>query len=466
MNMLDRIGATVNGLVNRPEGKLPISTYFGYGVGQVGGQIMRDTPALILPFYMTTLLGMEAALASVVVLIAKTWVFFADPIVGVTSDRTETRWGRRRPFILAGGILAGIAFYFMFHPPDIKTQLYLFFYMAALYTVMNTGFSAFSVPYLTMATEMSKDPDERTTIISFRNTALNVGLLAGGMMAPWLIDYPDTKEQGYELMGSVLAGIIIVSTIWLFFGTAKAPRNIKSDDTMSLSEQFKVAWANKPFVTLISANILQYLSAGSSYTGMLYFLGFYAGVNPFVILPIMILIMAGSSTLMMPFFVWFSARYGKMTLYVWSLVLFSITTQVYFLAGPEAKWAIWAGALFTGVFNTAFILMSYSVLTDTVAYDAVRSGLQREGALSAVYSATEKISFALGAVIFGFVLSATGFVESTGGELVEQPGSAIIGIMMGFAILPALLHLSSLLILRKYHLPKEELVSAVPASAE
>ena len=447
-------------LTNRPAGRLSIGTYFGYGVGQVGGQIMRDTPALLLPFYMTTMLGMEAALASAVVLIAKTWVFFADPTVGVISDRSDTRWGRRRPFILAGGLIAGVSFFFLFYVPDFETQLALFVYMAALYTLMNTGFSSFSVPYLTMASEMSNDPDERTTIISFRNVALNVGLLAGGALAPRLIAAGETPRAGYEFMAAVLAAIIVVSAIWLFLGTARAPRNIASPATPSLKEQLQIAQRNRPFVVLISANILQYLSAGISYTGMLFFLTYYVGVDPFMIFPIVILLMVGVSTLFMPLLVWLASTYGKLKVYVWSLVAFAVSTQVYFFAGSDTLWPIWAGALFTGVFNTAFILMSLSLLTDTIAFDRIRSGFKREGALSAVYSATEKISFAMGAVLFGLLLSATGFVESSGGKYMEQPASAIAGIMAGFVVIPALLHLSSLLVLRHYDLPRDKLVES------
>ena len=97
-------------LHNRPRDLLPVSTYVGYGAGQIGGQILRDTPALILPIYMTTVLGLEAALAGLVIIIAKIWVVVADPIAGVISDKTTTRWGRRRPFILAVGLLDGDGF--------------------------------------------------------------------------------------------------------------------------------------------------------------------------------------------------------------------------------------------------------------------------------------------------------------------------------------------------------------------
>ena len=144
-------------LRNRSAEYLPISTYVGYGAGQIGGQILRDTPALILPIYMTTVLGMEAALAGLVIMIAKFWVVAADPIAGIVSDRTETQWGRRRPFILVGGLIAALTFVMLFYVPELQTQTALFVYMTVVYLAMNTGLSMFSVPYLTMASEMSDD---------------------------------------------------------------------------------------------------------------------------------------------------------------------------------------------------------------------------------------------------------------------------------------------------------------------
>ena len=166
-------------LRNRPDGLLPVSTYVGYGAGQIGGQILRDTPALILPIYMTTVLGLEAALAALVIIIAKCWVVIADPIAGVLSDKTNTRWGRRRPYILVGGLLSAATFVMLFFAPAYSDEFALFTYMTVIYLILNTGFSMFSVPYLTMASEMSDNSDERTTIMSFRNGALAIGLIIG-----------------------------------------------------------------------------------------------------------------------------------------------------------------------------------------------------------------------------------------------------------------------------------------------
>ena len=408
-------------------GLLPVSTYVGYGVGQIGGQILRDTPALILPIYMTTVLGLEAALAGLVIIIAKFWVVLADPIAGIISDKTDTRWGRRRPFILAGGLLAAASFVMLFFPPGLEGQFALFIYMTAIYLILNTGYSLFSVPYLTMASEMSDDPDERTTILSFRNGCLAIGLVIGGALAPKIVAWVTTEmggtpQEGYEWMAMIVGAITGASTVWLFLGTAKAPRKAATEVTLPLLEQLRIAWSNKPFVVLITANIVQYISAGIGYAGGFFFFAYAMdlGFEVFNVIPIWIIIISVASIAAMPLLVWASARFGKMNVYKWCLILYAICIQAYFLADKDSMWIVWLIAVGIGLFNGGFILMSFSVLTDTITYDRVRTGISREGALSSIYSAVDKIGNALGSAIFLAFLSLVGFVESNDGSLPQQ----------------------------------------------
>ncbi len=438
--------------------KLPVSAYFGYGAGQVGGQILRDTPALILPIYMSTVLGLDPAMGALVILIAKIWVVLADPIAGVISDKTNTRWGRRRPFILAGGLIASLSFLLLFFVPDIQDQA-LFIYMTAVYLILNTGYSMFSVPYLTMASEMSDDPDERTTILSFRNGALAVGLLVGGALAPEIIsraiqDYGQTARQAYEIMALVVGGVILLSTLWVFFGTSGARGTPADDATPSLGEQIRTAWANKPFITLITANIVQYISAGIGYAGGLFFfayaMGFGAGA--FGVIAIWIIVICFASIGSMPLLVWAAKRWGKMPVYKWCLILYAICIQGYWLADQDSMWIVWLIALGIGLFNGGFILMSFSVLTDTINYDRMRSGVSREGALSSVYSAVDKVGNALGSALFLAFLSYIGFVESSDGSMAPQSESVNSWIAFAYIAVPALLHSGSILILNRYRL--------------
>jgi len=454
-------------LRHRPDGLLPISTYFGYGVGQIGGQILRDTPALILPIYMTTVLGMEAALAGLVIIIAKFWVVAADPIAGIISDRTNTRWGRRRPFILGGGLLAAICFVLLFVVPDLSSQMVLFVYMTAVYLILNTGYSLFAVPYLTMASEMSDNPDERTTIMSFRNGCLAVGLIIAGAFAPKIVAYVTqdlggTPREGYEWMGWFLGAVIALSTIWVVIGTRRASGKPATEKSASLPEQLRIAWANKPFVVLITANIVQYISAGIGYAGGFFFMGYGLGLEfeVYNVIPIWIIIISVASIAAMPPLVWAAARWGKMRVYKWCLFLYALSIQPYWFADADSLWIVWLIAVGIGLFNGGFILMSFSVLTDTVTYDRLRSGISREGALSSIYSAVDKVGNAIGGAIFLAMLSAVGFVESSDGSFPKQTDTVIRGIMVFYIVVPAVLHAGSIFILNRYHLTKEDLEPA------
>ena len=462
--MLDIARSFINSLRNRPDGLLPVSTYIGYGAGQIGGQILRDTPALILPIFMTTVLGLEAALAALVIIIAKFWVVLADPIAGVVSDRTETKWGRRRPFILAGGLISALCFVVLFFAPDTQRQLVLFLYMTVVYLILNTGFSMFSVPYLTMASEISDKPDERTTILSFRNVFLAVGLVIGGALAPKIIAYVTqelggTPREGYEWMALVLGSTIALSTIWVFLGTARAPRSTASAVSVPLLEQLRVAWGNKPFVILITANIVQYISAGIGYAGGFFFLAYAVGLGfeVYNIVPIWIILISVAAIAAMPVLVWSAARFGKMIVYKVCLLMFSVTTPLYFFASTETLWIVWLVAVLIGVFNGGFILMSFSVLTDTINYDRITTGISREGALSSVYSAVDKVGNAVGAAVFLGFLSVIGFVESDDGSFPTQTDDVLRSILMFYILAPAILHAGSILILNRYKLTEADL---------
>lgn len=439
--------------------RLSLAIYVGYGAGQIGGQILRDTPALILPIYMTTVLGLEPALAGLVIMIAKVWVVLADPVAGVVSDRSQTRWGRRRPFILAGGLIAACSFLLLFFAPRLQDQLTLFFYMTTIYLVLNTGYSMFSVPYLTMASEISTDPDERTTLLSFRNACLAIGLIMGGALAPKIVAWVTqalggTPRQGYQWMGLTMASVIALSTLWVFFGTARARSTTPTEATLPLGEQLRIAWANRPFVVLIAANIVQYVSAGIGYAGGFFFFAYALGLglDVFNVIPVWIIIISVASIGSMPLLVKAAARFGKMQVYKWSLVLYALSIQAYFFADASSLWIVWLIAVAIGLFNGGFVLMSFSVLTDTVAYDRLRTGISREGALSAVYSAVDKIGNALGAALFLGFLSLIGFVESGDGRLPEQTDSVLRWITLAYVVAPALLHLSSIFILNRYRL--------------
>ncbi len=142
--------------------------YAGYGVGMIGERIFRDAPALLLMVYMTNYLAIPAALAGIVVFVPKIVMILFDPLVGSLSDRLTTRWGRRRPPMLVGALLTSASFVLLFHPPSFAAVTARAMYMGVMVTVAFAAYAIFSVPYLTMASEMTASADERSRLMSVR----------------------------------------------------------------------------------------------------------------------------------------------------------------------------------------------------------------------------------------------------------------------------------------------------------
>jgi len=437
--------------VPAPPSRLPTWLCTGYGVGMVGGQIFRDTPALLLLPFMTDALKVPAVVAGLAIFVPKIWVVFADPLAGVASDRISTRWGRRRPFMFWGGLLTVALFILMFNVPGfaLSTPVVTAAYVSGVYTLALTAFAAYSVPYLTMGSEMTTDPHDRTRLMGFRVAFMATGLIVGGFAAR-IRDMGGPGQEGYSFMALVMGALCLVTMMTTVFVTAKAPYVDRDETQVGLLEQFKLALGNKPFVTLLSAAFLQRLAEGTGYAALVYFQIYVLG-QPTAVLGTMILFIAVAGIISQPMWVAACKRYGVMRVYVTTLLLYCAAFALWAIPDP-ALWMIYAIGFLNGLFNSAFILTALSMMTDTVVYDRQRTGLNREGAFNGVWLASEKVAFAFGTLIVGAVLSWFGYVESnTGGA--TQPASALQGITLAYVALPIVFHLASLVFLRLYRLP-------------
>jgi len=442
---------------------LTLRLLLGYGVGQVGGQIFRDTPAVLLPIFLSTMLGVPPWMAGVAILVPKLWVVFCDPLVGALSDRKKARWGRR-PFLLAGAVLSGLTFFLLFVPPVFASATAASAYETVMFAIASTGFSLFSVPYLTIASEMTDDTHLRTKIISYRLAFTSLGLVIGAGAAQPMVGWFGGGRGGYAAMAAVLGGICLVTMAASYFGTSGMRVTHEQPGSLPILAQFRLAWQNQPFRIVAGSYFLQMVGAATGYTVLgLFFI--YAVRDIPLILPFILLIsvMAGVSQ---PLWLAVSRRFGKKPTYMLCIVSWCVVTLTWMLVRPGSDVLVvlpvigqlsTQGALILlrglviGVFNSGFILMAFSMLTDTIAFDRAAFGISREGIFSGVFSALEKVAFAVGPAIAGTALSLAGFAESRGGAG-AQSASAVEGIVLSISVLPVCLTAASLLLLRRYRL--------------
>ena len=436
-------------------GRLSNWLCLGYGTGMVGGQIFRDAPALLLLFFMTDTLEIPAAMAGIAIFVPKIWVVFADPLAGIASDRVNTRWGRRRPFVLFGGLLTAACFILLFHVPHFETAFARSAYVSATYTLALTGFALFSVPYLTMGSEMTTDFHERTKLMAFRVVFMGVGLIVSGY-AGAIRDFGGQGEAGYSFMAWTVGVVCLLAILVTFFSTANAPFSSRHETTLTLKQQLLLALENQPFLMLLAASFLQKLSEGIGYATVVYFL-VYVLQQSFALIGTILMFGAVGAIVAQPFWVAVSKRLGKMPTFYLGLFIYSGLYSCWLLMEPDRPGLILTLAFVAGFFNGSFLLVALSMLTDAITHDRLRTGLNREGAYSGVWMANEKVAFALGTLIVGLILGWFGFIESAGDQQVAQPEGALTGISFSFVMLPLLFNLSSMVFLRRYKLSEADL---------
>jgi GPH family glycoside/pentoside/hexuronide:cation symporter len=245
-----------------PPKRLPLGLCLGFGVGTNGSSTLMGVTGIYLLFYMTTILGIPPAVAGALIFVSKTYDLVTDPLMGYISDRTETRMGRRRPYMAAGAIVSGLSLYFLFSVPTIESRSLLLAYYMLLLVIYASGYTLFTVPYLSMPAEMTNDYHERTRLMSFRTLFGSTGLLIGTAVAPILVSIGSVASdgvaaeaveiirpvvggadcvlstaadsrgagtpEGYRFMAAILGGVVFFSMLLSFWATRSAHFTLRS----------------------------------------------------------------------------------------------------------------------------------------------------------------------------------------------------------------------------------------------
>ncbi|MFW0778359.1 MAG: MFS transporter [Rickettsiales bacterium] len=457
MDVQNTVDVSADG--EKQDSPLPVSTMLYYGAGQTGAQLFRDSPATLLPLFMTTILGVAPWLAGVVVLIPKMWVIICDPIMGAYSDSRKAQHGRK-PFLLVGAILTSISFAVMFSFSGFTSPVIAAIVIGALFFVGSTAFSAFSVPYLAVASELSNDPHERTKLLSFRMVFTVLGVILGFGLAQPLVFKLGGDAAAWSKMAVIFASICLLSMLVTALGVPRNRGDGVHKPSATVKQRYQVVRNNKPFVVLSLAYLVQSIaqSCGFAVVGFVFL---YAIQDINLLFPF-ILVMACGSIGSQPFWVTFSRKIGKEPAFIiaclgWLLVTFTwlwveagtdvlVSLPLFGDLATEEAWVL-VRAFIIGITNSGFSLLSFSMLTDTIEAQKKVAGTVDEGMFSGVFSAIEKAAFALGPLLAGTILSLTGFQASVGGA-VAQSEESIQGMIWCYSLVPfACMSLSLLLFL-------------------
>lgn len=418
--------------------------YAGYGVGQIAGQVFRDLPSLMLLFYMTTVLGIAPDLAGTVIFVPKLIVgLVCDVGVGVVSDRLRHRLARRW-WLLAGAVLSPLAMVLLFHVPA-ASQTGQLVWLGACFSLYMLVFGSFSVPYLAIAGELATTSTQRSQVMAWRLVFTSVGVLVAGGLAPAIVAQSGGGQAGYQTMSIVLAIICPVSLLIAFLATRRA--RIADADTRQDPAQRRPLPAplalakifRSRFTVLLGVNLMQLTGAGMGYAALLYFLAYNVGLGQtgaLATIGIVVLAACAGIILAQPLWLRLAQSMGKKNAYILATLLYSASYVVW---GMSATWPSQSSYLLsftTAIGNSGWAMLGFSMMSDVAADDPEHAGLY-----AAAWIASDKIAFALGGtLLIGIILTAYGFRSDLAVTGQTQPESALTGVLIAFALCPALLN--------------------------
>jgi len=412
----------------------------GYASGSLVTASFSTVPGLLLLPYLTDTLGVAAALAGVLAFVPKAWTILLDPVAGRASDRTVTRIGPRRPFVLGAGLAVAVAFAVMFAGPAAGAAGAA--WVTAAYLAMASVFAFFQAPYTAMPAEITTDDAERTRLMSWRVAGIATTVLLTGAFAPAVVRAAGGGLSGFRAMGLVIAALIAAGALLAFFGTRRAPVGAAPGREPSLARQLRVARGNRPFRRLLWIVTVQSAATGALLAGVVY-LAQHVLADPgatAVLIPAFTL----PAVLLLPVLAGAGARSDKRTGVLVSSVVFVAAALALLVAPVGGLPAVVALAVVLGCANAVQDTFVLAMLPDCIAADTARTGRRQAGVFAGLFSAGQGLGFALGPLLVGLVLQLAGYLPSTSGTAAAQSGATALGVLVGFAVLPAVLTALSL----------------------
>lgn len=429
--------------------KIPLQFGIGWGLGSAGVMLLLNTTNSLILKYVVDNLGLAAALAGTLIALTRIADALIDPFVGVWSDRTVSRWGRRLPFLLAGAFACAVTPIVLFVLPLYLDPSWLV--PAVLFGLIfyALSYTTFNVPYMAMPVEMTPNRHARTYLFSFRVYGIAIGSLLGGALAPFLVAEFGGDGKAFAMMGLVIAGVILVFCLSCFLLLRGAPsyRLEEAANPPSLSDM-RYAFRNKPFARLMLAKL--FIVSGTTTAGSA-FAFFVVAVMDATLALMGIFALASTTGLFasQPIWLRLSRWKGKRVCFMAAASAYALFTLTWLSSGPnEPEYMFILRAALQGFFGGGVLLASQAMLPDCLEHEYEQTGLRHEAALTGLYTTVERGSSALGVAIAGWMLGWGGYVA--GAPTISS--YAVAAIYACVAVIPAIFMMISILILWGYKL--------------
>jgi glycoside/pentoside/hexuronide:cation symporter, GPH family len=436
------------------EEKLTTQSKILYGIADLGISLLTAAIQFFLLFFYTDIAGIDPAMAGMALLAGKlTWDALNDPLFGYFSDRTRSRWGRRKPYMLFGAIPFGLTVWLLFSlPPGLKGAA-AFLAVLGSFLLADTTQTLVSVPYYALSAELTYDYDERTSLISIRMIFTVLGYILGAAattaVAGLFIGLGWSKSAAYSGMGAIFGAVAVITLLVTTFGVKERARPELQPAKMPAWSQIKHVLRNRPFVQYMIMSTIISISFTLLTSLLPYFLTYQLQMTDQIPL-VMLVMLLTIGTFLVPWR-FASQKINKGPAYALGLAIASLAIVGAFLlpVGPS-PW-IYVIAFVAGVGFSAQYVFPWSMIPDVIEVDQAVTGERHEGIYFGVNAFLGKLTGALGIAASGWALKLYGYIPDA-----IQTQQALFGIRFFFAVVPVIAFVVALPLLIWYPITREK----------
>jgi GPH family glycoside/pentoside/hexuronide:cation symporter len=491
--------------------RLTTGRKLGYGAGDTALSLLQTTIDVYFLFFLLTVARVPPIYAAGAIFLGKTWDWINDPLMGLITDRTRSRWGSRRPYLLFGAVPFALSFVLMWWVPPFASPRVAALYYGFAYFLFDSGQTIVGVPYYALGPDLAATYDERTSLYSWRmGFSIAAGLLA--FAAPDIARLPifASERQGWVAMGAMFA-VVSTAAIWAVFFTTRGVGGARPDEegrpglvaeglawvrghrvAVALAVSYLLAWVglfgvlprvlsgfrehtswsdsilyagflvpmsillarsfrhNKPFLFSTAIFLLTWTTIGVIMSVLPFFITYWLRW-PDGLTPVMAAVFV-SALAWVPFWNWYSRRFSKRSAYVVGMAsLALILAGISLLDSGVPRLAVVVLAVLAGIGVSAAHVVPNSILPDAIEWEELRTGSRREGFYFSVVSLLNKVAASVAVPWVALVLGVTGFAEARG---VDQPPTALLALRLLVGLVPGALMAAGVLFAAAYPLSR------------